>query len=385
MRILRSAIASLSLLSLLATSCAKGGDEFKQTGEVKLPDETYNYVYLGAGSSMPFPLSFTNATDWVNEGTMLFDKDGHYTLTQVGKSTVSGQEYLLAKDGSMTILNGQGSGATLRMPGFLDINGNSFFFVRNTRPTSGSWPVLFFAGVKQSAAAPTMTGNWTHLGFSLYGASQTASKTNDLLARSFEGTVTFDATNKVSAATWKDSSTSSSTLTGQVTPKNGGEIDLVYTIQSGLYAGTKSWSGFVDKDLALLFDGSSGDADLGLAFMVREMPLDADKTKLEGSWSIANMAMLTDGNLQGADIATGDLTFNLDDTFAITLQGPLGRFKYEGTYQIGTKGRLELNVTDNNQKWFAVVTPDYRNVVIVDGTWEKTTPELGFYLGIRIP
>jgi hypothetical protein len=197
--------------------------------------------------------------------------------------------------------------------------------------------------------------------------------------------VTFDAANKVIGSTWKDSSTASSTVVGQVSPKAGSEIDLVYTIQSGLYAGTKSWSGFVGKELAILFDGSSKDADLGLAFMVREMTANADKTKLTGTYAVSNMAMLNDGILQGADIATGELTFNLDNTFSISLLGPLGAFKYSGNYQIGAKGRLNLDVSDNTQKWFAVVTADYKNVVIVDGTWEKTTPELGFYLGIRKP
>lgn len=385
MRILSSCLAGLVPLCLLFSSCSQGGDQKKQSGEVQLPDQAYNYVYLGAGSTMPYPMVFTDAKDWSNEGTMTFGANSQYVLTQVGKATVSGQEYFLMKDGTLTVLNGSSASATLRMPGFLDLNGDSFFFVRNTRPTKGSWPVLFFAGIKQDPAAPTMSGSWSQLGFSLFAANKTTKRSNDAVARSFEGTVTFDSANKVSASTWKDSSTASSTLTGQVTPQKGGEVDLVYTIKSGLYAGTKSWTGFVGKNLAMLYDGSAKDQDLGLAFLVREMDADAKKTSLQGTYSLCNFAMLTSTTLQGADIATGTLTFKLDDTFVIDLKGPLGAFQYSGKYKIGTKGRLTLEVTDNNQSWFAVVTKDYDNVVIVDGTWEKTTPELGFYLGVRVP
>ncbi len=385
MNILRASLVGLPALCLFLTSCSQGGETIKQVGEVKLQDESYNYVYLGAGSSMPFPMAFTDSKDWTNEGTMTYGSDSRYALTQVGRSTLTGQEYLLSKTGALTILNGAGSATTLRMPGFLDLGGDTYFFVRNTRPTSGTWPTLFFAGVKQVTTTPVMKGSWTHLGFSLFSAVKNSKRTNDNIARSFQGTVTFDTTNKVTAATWKDSSTASSTLTGQVTPKKGGEIDLVYSLKSGLYTGTKSWSGFAGKHMAMLFDGSSKDRDLGLAFMVREMAQDADKTKLAGEYSVANFAMLTDIARQGVDVATGTATFNLDNTFTIALVGPLGAFKYSGTFKIANKGRLTLEITDNNQTWFAVVTPDYKNVLFVDGTWEKTTPELGFYLGIRIP
>ena len=372
-------IVLLGLLGL-AAACQEGGNSSNASSEVKLDIDHFMAAFGGkAQFDEGFPLEENDT--YTDLATLHFKDTGKYQLWRIGqKDPTPPNPYFLEKDGDLTIIVSQSKRSSLRWPGYYDRTGNTYFFVSRTQGF-----LRAFFGVRQMTGIPDVAGSWHVLGETLVFAATTAKPTHDRVGRAFKGTLTVDATGKITAGLWKDSSGSSVLVTGTLKGSTLGNVDAALELKGGPATGARSFSGGLTKNLGVLMDRVATDGNVGPLVMVRQNPDGIDKKKVVGEWHMGLHAIFNRPVIaSGVNTAEGILTFT-DTTWKFVLNNPIDTF--EGTWSIGSTGDLTLREKEFNQDWVGAIDLDHKTLVLVDRTTEgggtSGTPWVGFFFGLK--
>ncbi len=362
--------------AVLAAACQNGGTNKNAVSEVKLAVDHHMSGFGGlARFNEGYPIK--ESKSYADSATLHFRDDGNYTLSRPGQRNSRNEKYFLAKNGELTITVAANSRSARRWSGFYDLDGDGFFFVARDRDF-----LRMFCGVRQISGSPSLAATWHVFGDTLIFAGPKTKPSPDRVGRAFAGTITMDKAGKLTAGSWKDSSGANVLATGTAKADKLGFLDVALSLKNDLTS-ARSFTGGIAKHVGVLMDKVSTDGNVGTLVLVRQIPTGADLKRLEGEWRVGLHAIFHRAGQSRVDVATGTLTLGADKSWKLLLSSR--KTPFEGSFTIGNKGDLTLKEKSFNQDWAAAVDPDYRNIVIVDRTSERSgNPWVGIMFGVRV-